>query len=191
MKKYIIGVDEAGRGPLAGPIVSAAVLSKGTKRQMEILGLVKDSKKLSPSRREDLFFLLIKNFDWSVHFLNNKFIDKYGIQKANVLTVHESISELRKINMTAQLVADYIAGAEYVMRDVEFHKQGEDKFAEIAAASIIAKVYRDRMMMDIDKHFPHYEFWLHKGYGTKKHYEKIKQFGISPLHRKSFLKNFL
>jgi ribonuclease HII len=192
IKKIIIGIDEAGRGPLAGPIVAAAVLNNFSAREKEILSQVKDSKKLTPKRREDLFLPIIKNMTWSVRAYDNNFIDKYGIQAANILLFHELGQDLLKMSKgKARILADYVGGAEDKLKHIDFHKQGEDKFQEIAAASIIAKVYRDRLMMMLDKTFPHYDFWLHKGYGTKRHFENIGKHGLSPIHRRSFLKKYL
>jgi ribonuclease HII len=191
LKKFIIGIDEAGRGPLAGPIVAAAVLNTNSVRTKEILVQAKDSKKLTPKRREDLFLPIIKNTIWSVRALDNNFIDKYGIQTANVLLFYELGQDLlAQSKGQVRILADYVGGAQDKLRHIEFHKQGEDKFAEIAAASIIAKVYRDRLMLALDKTFPHYDFWLHKGYGTKQHFKNLDKLGLSPIHRRSFLKNY-
>lgn len=191
MVKYIIGIDEAGRGPLAGPIVAVAVLSTNSSKEREILSLVDDSKKLSIKKREDLFLMIIKNITWSARTLDNTFIDKYGIQSANILLFHELSQDLiRQTKGEVKILADYVGGADKILRHINFYKQGESKYQEIAAASIIAKVYRDRLMMSLDKTFPHYDFCLHKGYGTKKHYENINKFGLSPIHRRSFLKNY-
>ncbi|MBT4516425.1 MAG: ribonuclease HII [Candidatus Komeilibacteria bacterium] len=192
MMKFIVGIDEAGRGPLAGPIVAAAVLNNFSAKNKQILSQVKDSKKLTPKRREDLFWPIIKNMTWSVRAFDNHFIDKYGIQAANVLLFHELGQDLlHQTKGGVKILADYVGGAPDKLRHIDFHKKGEDKFQEIAAASIIAKVYRDRLMMGLDKAFPHYDFWLHKGYGTKKHYENLDKLGPSSIHRRSFLKNYL
>lgn len=191
MTKYIIGIDEAGRGPLAGPIVAAAVLSTNSSKERKILSLVDDSKKLSSKKREDLFLMIIKNITWSVRALDNTFIDKYGIQAANILLFHELSQDLIKQSPgESKILADYVGGADKILRHINFYKQGESQYQEIAAASIIAKVYRDRLMMSLDKTFPYYDFCLHKGYGTKKHYENLDRFGLSPIHRRSFLKNY-
>lgn len=190
MKKYIIGIDEAGRGPLAGPIVAAAVLYDFSPRQSAILNRVRDSKKLSVVRREELFLPIIKNMFWSVRAYDNKFIDKYGIQKANILLIHELSQDLlTQAKGAVSVFADYVGGADKVLPNINFFKKGEDQYREIAAASIVAKVYRDRLMIALDKNLPHYDFWLHKGYGTKKHYENLAKLGPSPIHRRSFLGN--
>lgn len=191
MTKHIIGIDEAGRGPLAGPIVAAAVLNTYSISDKQALSQVKDSKKLTIRKREDLFLPIIKNMFWSVRALDNNFIDKYGIQAANILLVHDLGQDLlRQAKGEAKILADYVGGADKILRHIDFYKQGESKHQEIAAASIIAKVYRDRLMMSLDKTFPHYDFWLHKGYGTRKHYENLDKLGLCPIHRRSFLKNY-
>lgn len=193
MFTYTIGIDEAGRGPLAGPIVAAAVLYEGKPKQKEILGKVADSKKLSSQRREELFRIIIRNFLWSVQMLDNQFIDKYGIQKANFLVVWDALDEIKnKINKPFEALVDYIGGADkYVQQpNINFYKNGESRFKEIAAASIVAKVFRDHLMIQLDQDYPHYEFWLHKGYGTKKHYGNLDKFGLCPIHRRSFLHDY-
>ena len=191
MTKYIIGIDEAGRGPLAGPIVAAAVLNRHSLSDEQILNRAEDSKKMSPQAREELFLPIINNMIWAVRVFDNKFIDKYGIQKANILLVYElSRDLLQKSKRLAVVLADYVGGAEKLLPQINFYKQGESQHQEIAAASVVAKVYRDKLMMSLDKSFPHYDFALHKGYGTKRHYENLKKFGPSPIHRQSFLKNY-
>lgn len=191
-RKIIIGIDEAGRGPLAGPIVAAGIISRGLKKEQPILDLVKDSKQLTIKQREDLFLPIIKNFIWSVYSLDNNFIDRYGIQLANILLFHEIAEDLsRQTKKTASIVADYVGGADRNLKHIDFYKQGESKFKEIAAASIIAKVFRDRLMLSMDKDLLGYDFCSHKGYGTKKHFENIDRYGLSPIHRKTFLRKYL
>ncbi|MCD4760689.1 ribonuclease HII [bacterium] len=201
IKKISIGIDEAGRGPLAGPMVAAGVVFENTKKQREIFKGIKESKSLTPIKREALFSPIIKNFIWSVAVFDNNFIDRYGIQAANILLFHEVAEDLRnKIKQPAEgadrsgsinIIADYVGGADRSLKDVVFHKKGDVQFKEIAAASIIAKVYRDQIMMSINKNFPDYNFNLHKGYGTAKHFDKINKHGLSSVHRKTFLKKYL
>jgi|GEM_PF-5065825 len=193
MFTYTIGIDEAGRGPLAGPIVAAAVLFEGKTKQKDILTQAEDSKKLSNLQRESLFKLISENFLWSVQMLDSQFIDKYGIQKANFLVVWDALEEIKnKLNKPFEVMIDYIGGAStYINQpNINFYKNGEAKFKEIAAASIIAKVFRDRLMLEMDKEFPQYRFCLHKGYGTKLHYSQLDKFGLCPIHRRSFLRNY-
>jgi ribonuclease HII len=188
-KKFIIGLDEAGRGPLAGPIVAAAVLSRGLKKEQSILSSVKDSKKLLASQRETLFLQIIKNFVWSVQLLDNIFIDRYGIQAANRLVMAEALEELQSLHPAVKItiVSDYVAGFKHP--GVTFHQHGEDKFPVIAAASIVAKVWRDKLMVAVSEHYSDYNFSQHKGYGTEEHFKMLKKFGLTPLHRRSFLRN--
>lgn len=191
MTKYIIGIDEAGRGPLAGPIVAAGVVFRGHKKELNILVKVKESKSISYAQREILFLEIIKNFIWSVSLLDNKFIDRYGIQKANTLIVHEVVEDLQKqINKKADIRADYVGGAHNIFSNISFFKKGDENFKEIAAASIIAKVYRDKLMEGIARSLPNYDFEIHKGYGTKKHFELLDKNGLSQVHRQSFLKSY-
>ena len=191
MTKYIIGIDEAGRGPLAGPIVAAAVLNTFSSVDKQALSRVKDSKQLSALAREELFLPIIQNMLWAVRIFDNKFIDKYGIQKANILLVYElSRDLLKQAKGPVAVLADYVGGAERLLPQINFFKHGESQHQEIAAASIIAKVYRDKLMESLDKSFPNYDFALHKGYGTIRHYENLKKFGPSSIHRRSFLKNY-
>lgn len=191
MTKYIIGIDEAGRGPLAGPIVAAAILNTGSLADKKILESAEDSKKLSESIRESLFLPIIQNMIWSVRVFDNKFIDRYGIQKANILLFYElSRDLLSKVQGPTVVVADYVGGAKNLLPQINFFKNGESQHQEIAAASIVAKVYRDHLMNSLNKNWPEYGFSTHKGYGTKSHYENLKKFGPSPVHRQSFLKNY-
>ena len=189
MAKYIIGIDEAGRGPLAGPIVAAGIIFRGFPKEISILAKVKESKSISCRKREILFLEIIKNFIWSVAMLDNNFIDRYGIQKANTLIIQEVIEDLKKqINKPFTVRADYVGGADNIFGSISFFKKGDKNFKEIAAASIIAKVYRDKLMEAIAKSLPAYDFQKHKGYGTKKHFEVLGQIGLSAVHRQSFLK---
>lgn len=193
MIKYIIGIDEAGRGPLAGPIVAAAILTSSYKKHKSILSGVRDSKKMTSSERDYFFDLLVNNFIYAIAEFDNNFIDRYGIQVANILLVRELLDKLKKqLTVAVETKVDYIGGAEQYFREekVNFYKHGDNIFKEISAASIIAKVYRDRLMEEEDKKYPHYGFVKHKGYGTKKHYENLDRFGLSPIHRRSFLKNY-
>ncbi len=198
MAKYIIGIDEVGRGPLAGPIVAAAVFSVGSKDQQNILAQLKDSKLLSAKKREDLNELILENFLFSIKLIDNKFIDERGIQLANVLVMQEALNDLLKkiidINHgEINIVADYVGGAKKYWPDTEaeFFKKGESVYQEIAAASIIAKVFRDKLMEEYHEIFSNYNFDKHKGYGTKDHLAAIKTHGPCEIHRWSFLKGYL
>lgn len=198
MKKYTIGIDEVGRGPVAGPIVAAAVLATGSQDQQKILEQVSDSKLLSAKKRENLSELIIDNFLFSIKIIDSKFIDERGIQVANVLVMQEALNDLLKkiidINHgEINIVADYVGGAKkyWPNTEAEFFKHGESLYQEIAAASIIAKVFRDKMMEEYHQIFPLYNFDKHKGYGTKDHLAAIKKYGPCEIHRRSFLGAYL
>jgi ribonuclease HII len=198
MKKYMIGIDEVGRGPVAGPIVAAAVFSSGSQGQENILKMVADSKLLSAKKREGLNELILENFLFSIKLIDNKFIDERGIQLANVLVMQEALNDLLKkiININhgeINIVADYVGGAKkyWPNTEADFFKHGESLYQEIAAASIISKVFRDKLMEEYHQIFPLYNFDKHKGYGTKDHLAAIKKFGPCEIHRKSFLGAYL
>ncbi len=183
--KTVCGVDEAGRGPLAGPVYAAAViLPVGT----EIQGL-NDSKKLSEKKREELFEV-IKDVavSFSVGIATEKEIDSINILNATFLAMTRAINGL-------EIPADYaiIDGNRAPKSEIatETVVKGDGKVMSVAAASIIAKVSRDRFMLEMAEKYPQYQFQKHKGYGTKLHYEMIEKYGISPIHRKTFLKKIL
>ena len=184
-----------GRGCVAGPIVAVACLSRGQEDEYKILVQVKDSKKLTAKKRAELFELLNNNFIWAHAEIDNKEIDKIGIQPANCLVVEQAVENLiKKIeNFEGKILADHIGGAHNYIKNtkIEFYIKGESKFAEIAAASILAKVYRDKLMQEWHKKFPVYDFAKHKGYGTKQHLQIIIEQGICSIHRQSFLTKYI
>ena len=194
-KDYIIGIDEVGRGCLAGPICAVAVLYKNTAEENELLKEVKDSKKLTAKKREEIFDTLQDKFIWAQAEIDNQEIDKIGIQMANCLVVNNALENLlKKINnFSGRVVADYVGGFNSYIdnKKIEFFAKGETKFVSIALASILAKVYRDRFMSEQDQIFPNYNFRKHKGYGSAEHMKAILINGASALHRQSFLKNIL
>ncbi len=181
--KVICGVDEAGRGPLAGPVHAAAVILP---LGLEIEGL-NDSKKLSEKKREQLFDIICeKAIDYSIGVATEKEIDEINILNATFLAMHRAVEGLK-------IRPDYalIDGNQYPRIPLvteETVVKGDAKSMSIAAASILAKVSRDRFMLEKAKELPQYEFEKHKGYGTKLHYEKILEYGPSPIHRMTFLK---
>jgi ribonuclease HII len=181
--KLVAGVDEVGRGALAGPIVGAAVILS---QKSKIKG-INDSKKLKPMQREELFVKITeKAVAWSVSLIDNKFIDKKGITKANYEVLKKAIKKLKIKPEYLLIDAVKIKCGNIPSKSVI---KGDEKIRSIAAASIVAKVFRDSLMRDYHRIFPKYFFNLHKGYGTKKHFAAIKKHGPSPLHRRSFLKN--
>ena len=175
--KYICGVDEAGRGPLAGPVFAAAVILP---EDYEIDGL-NDSKKLSEKKREKLYDEIIEHaLAYSVQSCDNNVIDEINILEATMLAMKTAVESLG-IKPDGNRLPKLEVPAEYVIK-------GDATSASIAAASILAKVSRDRFMYEMDKKYPEYCFEKHKGYPTKLHYEKIREFGPSEIHRLSFLK---
>lgn len=184
--KYVCGVDEAGRGPLAGPVCAAAVILP---ENIEIEGL-NDSKKLSEKKREALFEVIKeKAVAYSIAYGSLEEIEEINILNATFLAMNRAISEL-KVNADFALI-----DGNQVPKGIEIPCQtvvkGDAKSASIAAASILAKVTRDRLLLEYDKEYPQYNFKKHKGYGTKEHTELILKYGPSPIHRMSFLKKLL
>lgn len=181
----ICGVDEAGRGPLAGPVYAAAVVLK---RGQTIEG-VNDSKKLSEKKRELLFDKIIAQCeDYSIGTASEKEIDEINILQATFLAMKRAVEGLSLIPDCALVDGNQVPPLNC---DVETVIKGDSKSESIAAASILAKVSRDRYMLEMAEKYPQYGFEKHKGYGTKLHYEMIEKYGICEIHRKSFLKKVL
>lgn len=183
---YICGIDEAGRGPLAGPVVVAAVIMP---KDSFIEG-VNDSKKVSEKKREVLYDEIISNcISYGVGIIDHEKIDEINILEATRLGVKESIEQLSQkpdIILVDALTKIDTHGIPY-----KSIIKGDAKEYSIACASIIAKVTRDRIMRQWEEIYPQYGFIHHKGYGTAKHIEAIKQYGLCPIHRRSFTKNFV
>ena len=178
----ICGVDEAGRGPLAGPVCAAAVILP---RGLEIEGL-NDSKKLSEKKREALYDKIIESaVSYGIAFATVEEIEQFNILGATYLAMNRAIAMLRPKADFALIDGNRNTGIELSSRPIV---GGDGKCASIAAASILAKVTRDRYMLEMAKTYPLYEFEKHKGYGTKAHYAAIREHGMSPIHRPSFLK---
>lgn len=182
--KYICGVDEAGRGPLAGPVCAAAVILPDG---IVIKGL-NDSKKLSEKKREELYTVITgKALAYSVAFGTLEEIEKYNILNATYIAMNRAIDGL-EVKADFALIDGNRAPAG-IKIPCETVIKGDGKSSSIAAASILAKVTRDRLLIEYDKKYPQYNFKKHKGYGTKEHYEAIKKYGVCEVHRLSFLKN--
>lgn len=178
--KNIAGVDEAGRGPLAGPVVAAAVILP---RGIKIKGL-DDSKKLSPKKRKDLYEIICKKaIAVSSCIVSEKIIDKINILQATFKAMKEAVESL-DIKADLVLVDGKLEGTFLIPQKCII--KGDSISSSIAAASIIAKVVRDKIMENYAKKFPKYCFEKHKGYGTKLHLKKISQYGICGIHRQSF-----
>ena len=180
----ICGVDEAGRGPLAGPVCAAAViLPKG----LEIPGL-NDSKKLTDKRRRELFPLIQEQaIAYGIAFASHEEIDEINILQATFLAMERALTQL-KIQPELALI-DGNRQKDFGIK-VETVVKGDSRSANIAAASVLAKVTRDLYMEQMAKEYPGYGFEVHKGYGTKAHYQALRDLGPSPIHRMSFLRKF-
>lgn len=177
------GIDEAGRGPLCGPVVAACVILP---KDAEILYL-NDSKKLSEKRRELLFpEIKEKAVSFGVGIVENDVIDEINILNATKLAMKKAIDSMNV--RPEQLLIDAVHLDDIDIPQVAIIK-GDAASVSIAAASVIAKVTRDHIMLEYDKKYPEYGFAHHKGYGTKAHYEALKKYGLTPIHRKTFLKN--
>ena len=180
--KVLCGVDEAGRGPLAGPVYAAAVILP---RGLELHGL-NDSKKLSEKKREELFDVICeKALAYGIARAEVEEIEELNILNATYLVMNRAIAKLEIRPELCLIDGNRNTGIEYDSRCVV---KGDSKCADIAAASILAKVSRDRYMLEMAELYPQYHFNQHKGYGTKLHYEALREFGPSPIHRLSFLR---
>lgn len=180
----ICGVDEAGRGPLAGPVCAAAVILPAG---LQIPGL-NDSKKLSDQRRRELVPVIQENaLAYGVAFASHEEIDEINILQATFLAMERALAQL-KVKPDLALIdgnrhKDFGINVETVVK-------GDSLSANIAAASVLAKVARDDVMLEMAERYPEYGFAVHKGYGTKAHYEALRTYGPCPIHRRSFLKKF-
>lgn len=209
--KVMVGIDEAGRGPLCGPVVAAAIVFRESEEILSKLPewkFVRDSKKLSEKQREKIFDFVTEHAFVGVGIMHAETIDRVNILEATFLAMKSAIASLRQ-QLTKNLPTGQ-AGSEQKVKDenlrifvdgnqlipnisVEQHAvvNGDAIMKVIAAASIIAKVTRDRMMLAYDKEYPQYGFAQHKGYGTKVHMDALRKFGPCPIHRMSFRPVFL
>ncbi|MBN2220583.1 MAG: ribonuclease HII, partial [Vallitaleaceae bacterium] len=182
---YIAGIDEAGRGPLAGPVVAAAVILK----REDPIDYVDDSKKISSKLRERLYEEIIqRSFSYGVGVIGEKRIDEINILQATYEAMKEAV---RQLKVTPDLLLNDAVVIPGLMMDQVKIIKGDSKSLSIAAASILAKVTRDRIMEAYDELYPMYGFASNKGYGSNEHIEAIKKYGPCPIHRNSFIKNFL
>ena len=177
MKSLIAGVDEVGRGCLAGPVIAAAVILKKKISDLD------DSKKLSPNKRVELSTIIIENSYYAFGSASPEEIDTVNILQASLLAMKRAILNL-------PITPDEVMVDGNQKPDIDLPTQaiigGDSLIAEISAASIIAKVYRDNLMIEFNNKYPNYGFAQHKGYGTKVHLESIKAFGYCSIHRKTF-----
>ena len=185
--KILAGMDEAGRGPLAGPVVCACVVMPLDKDK--IIDGVNDSKKLTAKKREVLFEKIINTATcYKIIEVDNKTIDEINILNATKLGMSKCVNEMNiKIDM---LLVDAVKGLDVKCEYLPIIK-GDAKSYLIACASILAKVYRDRLMEKLDEKYPAYNLKKHKGYGTKEHIENLKKYGKCEIHRETFIKHFI
>lgn len=191
--KIIIGVDEVGRGPLAGPVVASAVWVSPEyfQKDFKLRNFIRDSKTLSEKQRNEVFIFLEENesFKTGIGQVSPKTIDRINILNASLLAMRLAVEELiLKIENKKNIVVlidgnKIIPGINYSQKNII---KGDQKIFSIAAASIYAKVFRDNLMLGYHQEFPQYGFDSHKGYGTKKHFQALKDCGICEIHRKSF-----
>ena len=180
----IYGVDEAGRGPLAGPVCAAAVILP---KHLQLPGLT-DSKKLSDKKRRELFPLIREQaLAWGVGFASEAEVDEINILQATFLAMKRAMAQL---SLSPELAL--IDGNRETDFGLPVHTvvKGDSLSANIAAASILAKVSRDDYMLDMARQYPQYGFEIHKGYGTRAHYDALREFGPCPIHRRTFLRKF-
>ena len=176
--KFICGCDEAGRGPMAGPLVASGVILPIGYR----LDYLDDSKKLTPKKRDQLFDIIKRDaLAYEIEIISVEDVDKFNVYEASKIAMTRCVERLKQ--------TDYVL-TDCMPLDIELPVlsliKGDSKSASIAAASILAKVTRDRIMEELDKEYPQYEFKKHKGYVTKRHLELLNEHGVSPVHRKSF-----
>lgn len=187
--KYVAGVDEVGRGPLAGPIVACAVILDEKDIDDNLILWLNDSKKLSEKKREELSEIIKdRALAYNIAECGNEEIDKLGIAYANNKVFLDACNNLK-------IKPDLVLSDGYLVKNIQIENKfvikGDTKSACIAAASIVAKVYRDKLMKDYAKKYSHYDFENNSGYGTMKHIDGIKEFGACKIHRRSFLTKIL
>jgi len=171
----ICGIDEAGRGPLAGPLVVAGVVLNKEIKELN------DSKKLTPKKRNELYEIIKKNSKYYIYEASNKKIDKDGISKC----LKEALIEIQNF-FGKDINYIYDGNCNYGQNSIVTIIKADSKIKSVSAASILAKVYRDNIMLEFDKKYPEYGFKNHKGYGTKEHIEAIKKYGYCKIHRVTF-----
>ena len=180
MKKIIAGVDEVGRGSLIGPVYAAAVILNSNINKKEL----KDSKKLNKTKREVLAKYIKKNSTWAIGAASLKEVEKINILNASLLAMKRAIQKLKK--KPKIVLIDGNKSPKIKNYFIKTIIKGDQKIPEISAASIIAKVSRDKLITNISKNFKSYKWHLNAGYGTKEHLRVIKKFGITKFHRKTF-----
>jgi ribonuclease HII len=207
----VIGCDEVGRGCLAGPVVAAAVIFDCSKLHIidhNLFKQIKDSKQLSPKKREELACFIKQNFQWGIGEVSPEEIDKINIHQATLLAMRKAVQNFSFATQDGLAwesrpkflvidgkfvipsVVEAMDGRQKFDMEQEAIVDGDNKIFSIAAASIVAKVYRDELMRKMDLKYPQYAFAQHKGYGTLHHRNMLKQRGLCPIHRRSFCKKY-
>lgn len=194
--RFVIGVDEVGRGPLAGPVVAAAVAYRDLNftipsEQERIFSLIRDSKKLSEKQREQVFAVIKEHFACGIGIISAEIIDRVNILEATFLAMKAAVSDLRRVfAVDGMRQAFFLIDGNQLLPNFSGEQGsligGDGISKSVAAASIIAKVTRDRMMDAFYQEYPVYGFIRHKGYGTKEHLDALRKYGACPLHRQSF-----
>ncbi len=189
MLDNIIGIDEAGRGPLCGPVCACALILPN---DFEI-SILNDSKKLSEKKREEIYLILQKKAIFEIALVDEKTIDEINILQATFKAMEEARTKLlsKLSGNNYKTIVDGNKLPKSFDKSCAAVVKADQKYPSVMAASIIAKVTRDRILIEKDKIYPEYGFKNHKGYGTKKHYEAISKYGITSFHRKTFLKKIL
>ena len=182
----IIGIDEVGRGALCGPVISCALILHKNISQEKLFDEITDSKKLSEKKRVEISMMIKRHSKFNIGISNNMEIDRLNILNATTLSMKRAYSMFKNTNFKIKI--DGLKTFELNDR-TSFHVKGDQKSVTIAAASIIAKVYRDDLMIKLSSDYPQYGWHKNKGYGTKQHILAIKNYGVTKYHRLSFLKN--
>ncbi|MFA6410151.1 MAG: ribonuclease HII [Candidatus Buchananbacteria bacterium] len=177
---FVVGLDEAGRGAWAGPIVAGAVILDP---KVKIKG-IKDSKLLRSPDRKEVFERIVKSaLAWSVGIVSHETIDEIGINQANILAMQDA---LKKITPQPDYLLVDAVSFDYKNLPLKAVIKGDYKITSVAAASIVAKVIRDQLMDELDEQYPQYAFKQHKGYGTNQHHQMLMKYGVSQIHRKTY-----
>lgn len=183
--RLVGGVDEAGRGPLAGPVVAACVVCGPEFRMNKTLRKINDSKKISAAKRDELYNIILESFPGiGVGICDHAVVDKINILQASLRAMKIAVEKIEKEIDYLMIDGKFIIPQMSIKQKAIIH--GDAKVFLISAASIVAKVTRDKMMQETHEQYPQYGFDKHKGYGTKLHLENIKKYGPCPIHRKSF-----
>jgi len=192
---FVVGVDEVGRGCLAGPVVAGAVVFNFENLPSDgWITKVKDSKLISPAKRTELDSKIRENAHaWGIGMVEPGVVDKLNVHQATLLAMHKAVQEvLKKLSRKSKILA--VIDGKFTVPQLTLAQEavidGDDKVFSISAASILAKVYRDNLMVELGTRFPEYGFAQHKGYGTKQHCAAIEKHGLSIHHRKTFCSRF-